>query len=121
MLRIPVYFDLNGMHQIAIFEERDDGTFRRTTEQPMRLLRESILGIGPTVGELVSACSDRKERLWHSPTVHFRHRNSSYFQFLREQFKQRKIFVFSRASLCSRLTRLDLHEFELKPTASRQV
>jgi len=121
MVKIPVYFDLNGIHQIAIFEERDDGSFRRTTEQPMRLLRESIMGIGPAVGELVSTLNDREERQWHSPTVHFRHRYSSYFRFLREQLHQHRIFVFSRESISARVTRLNVHELQLIPTASRQV
>lgn len=121
MVKIPVYFDLNGIHQIALFEEMDDGSFRRTTEQPIRLLRESILGIGPVVGDLVAAVNDREERQWHSPTVHFKHRYSSYFRFLREQAHQHKLFVFSRESLSTRTTRLNLHELQLKSTASRQV
>ena len=121
MVKIPVYFDLNGIHQIAIFEEMDDGTFRRTSEQPIRLLRESILGIGPSVGDLVSAHYDREERQWHSPTVHFKHCYSSYFRFLREQLHHHNLFVFSRESLTSRITRLNIHELQLKSTASRQV
>lgn len=121
MVKIPVYFDLHGIHQIALFEEMDDGTFRRTTEQPIRLLRESILGIGPAMGDLVSAHYDREERQWHLPTVHFKHRYSSYFRFLREQLHQHNLFVFSRESLTSRITRLNIHELQLKSTASRQV
>jgi len=121
MSRIPVYIDLGGVHQIVIFEEMDDGTFRRTSEQPMRLLKENILGIGPVQGELVSSQFDREDRCWHSPTIVFKRRPLSYYRFFREQIKQRKIYVFTKASLSGRLSRFDLHELQLKPTASRQV
>jgi len=121
MVKIPVYFDLSGMHQIAIYEETDDGTFRRTNEQPMRLLRDNIEGIGPAVGELVTSRFDRETRCWDSPTVLFKHRPQSFYHFFREQIKQRKIYVFARGSLSGRLTRFDLHELQLKPTASRQI
>jgi len=121
MIRMPVYFDLNGIHQIAIFEEKDDGSFRRTTEEPMRFLRDNIIGISPSVGQLVASQSDREERVWMTPTVIVRNRACSYYQFLREQFKQRKIFVFSRPSLNARLTRFDCHELQLKSSISAQV
>ncbi len=121
MVRIPVYFDINGIHQVAIFEEQDDGTFRRTSEEPMRFLRDNIEGIGPAVGELISSQSDREQRIWQTPTVLFRHRPYSFYHFLREQQKQRKIYVLSRASCYGRISRLDLHELKLKQTASTQV
>jgi hypothetical protein len=121
MVRLPVYFDLNGIHQIAIFEEMDDGTFRRTSENPIRLLRDKIDGIGSAVGELVSRPYDREERVWHSPTVVFGHRPYSFYHFLREQHKQRKIYVLSRVSRINRIARLQVHELKLKPTASVQV
>jgi hypothetical protein len=121
MVRIPVYFNLNGMHQVAIFNEMDDGTFRRTSEEPMRLLRDNIEGIGPVVGELLSTQQDHEQRIWQTPTVLFRHRSYSIYQFLREQLKLRKIYVLVRASRSGRQSRLDLHELILKPTASAQV
>jgi len=121
MVKIPVYFDLNGIHQISIFQEQDDGTFRRTTEQPMRLLRESIEGIGPSVGEIVSSPYDREDRIWQTPTVMLGHRPASYYQFLREQLKSRKIYVFARASMNTRVNRLQVHELKLKPGVSMQV
>jgi hypothetical protein len=121
MIRIPVYFDLNGIHQIAIFEETEDGTFRRTTEQPMRLLRDNITGIGAQVGELVTPRSDREQRVWATPTVLYRHRAYSFYQFMREQVNHRKIYVFARPSMSGRMTRLGLHELQLKPSASAQV
>ncbi len=121
MVKIPIYFDLGGMHQIAIFEEMDDGTFRRTNEQPMRFLRDNIEGLGPAVGELVTSRFDREERCWHTPTVLFNHRPQSFYHFFREQIKQRKFYVFARGSLSGRLTRFDLHELQLKSTVSRQI
>jgi len=121
MVRIPVYFDLNGIHQIAIFEQTDDGTFRRTSVEPMRLLRDNIEGIGPVVGELICRQHDREQRIWHSPTVISMNRPYSYYHFLRQQLKSRKIFVFSRTSRSTRITRLQMHELKLKATASVQV
>ena len=55
MVRIPVYFEVGGIHQVSIFQETEEGTFSRTAEQPIRILRDSIQGIGPAVGELVSS------------------------------------------------------------------
>jgi len=121
MIKLPVYFDLNGIHQIAIYNETDEGTFRRTMDQPMRLLRDNITGIGPKVGELVTTVYDREPRLWATPTVSFNHRSYSYYQFLRQQSKQRKVFVFSKPSLNGRLYRFDVHELQLKSNASMQV
>lgn len=121
MIRIPVYFDLNGIHQISIFEEMDDGTFRRTTEQPMRLLRENLVGIGPSVGQLISTQYDRQVRQWQTPTIMIGGRPSSYYQFFRDQLKRRKIHIFSRPSLVGRLIQFDLHELRLKPGSSAQV
>ncbi|NOY67444.1 MAG: hypothetical protein GXP13_08555 [Gammaproteobacteria bacterium] len=121
MVRIPVYYDLNGTHQIAIFKETEDGSFRRTTEQPMRLLHDNITGISSVEGQLVSMQSDREERYWETPSVIIRNRASSYYHFLREQYKQRKIFVFSRPSLNTRITRFDCHELQLKSNVSMQV
>ena len=121
MIRIPVYFDLNGTHQISIFEETDDGTFRRTTEQPMRFLRDNIVGIGPSVGQLISTKYDRQVRRWQTPTILLNGRPSSYYQFFRDQLKLRKIYVFSRPSLVGRLMQFDLHELQLKPGSSVQV
>jgi len=121
MVRLPVYFDLHGMHQIAIFEEMDDGTFRRTSEDPIRLLRDNIVGIGPVVGELVSRPYDREERIWHSPTIVVKHRPYSFYHYLREQHKLRKIVVLARGSRTSRISRLQVHELILKSTASVQV
>ena len=121
MIKLPVYFDLNGIHQIAIFQETEEGTFRRTTDQPMRLLRDNIVGIGPSVGELVTTVYDREPRPWVTPTISFNHRKYSFYQFLRQQASQRKIFVFSKPSMNGRLNRFDVHELQLKPNASLQV
>lgn len=121
MIKIPVYSDLGGIHQIVMYEETDNGIFRRTSDQPMRLLRQHIEGIGAKVGELMANRFDRSQRFWLTPTVLYNQQPHSYFQFCREQLSQQKIYVFSRGLLSDRLTHFDVHELILKPSASRQI
>lgn len=121
-VRIPVYFEVLGMHRVEVFQELDDGSFRRTGDEPLRPLRDNIVGIGPAAGELVSIQYDRTARIWRAPTVKAHgQRPRSVYEFLRGQIHRHKLFVFSKPSLNGRLVRFDLHELRLKPTVSTQV
>ena len=119
----PVYSDENGLHHISIYAEDEDGTFRRTMEEPLRLLRDNIKGISIPQGELLSKKSDRHSRKWDSPTVTYNYgRPQSFYYFLRENLSKNKFFVFSKPSLSGRLSKLQLHELQLLPsTSQRQI
>jgi hypothetical protein len=119
---IPVYTDLNGVHRIEIFRETEDGTFRRTGLEPLRVLRENIVGIETKRGELISSNYDRGERSWGTPTVlPSSGRPASMYAYMRERACRQQLVVFSAPSLSGRLVRLDVHALRLKPSASRQV
>ena len=121
MTKIPVYTHLGGIHQLLMYEETENGIFRRTADQPMRLLREHIEGIGEKVGELMANRFDRLQRFWLTPTVLYNQQPHSYYQFFREQLRQQKVYVFSRGLLSDRLTHFDMHELMLKPSVSSQI
>lgn len=123
LISAPVYSDENGLHHISIYVEDEDGTFRRTMEEPLRLLRDNIKGISISQGELLSKKSDRHPRKWGSPTVTYNYgRPQSFYYFLREKLSKNKFFVFSKSSLSGRLSKLQLHELLLLPsTSQRQI
>lgn len=118
---VPVYTNLGGVHHIELYRETSEGTFRRTNEQPIRILRENIIGISESRGQLVTRQYDRENRIWLTPTILHQHRPYSFYQFLRNQVQARKIYVFSKDSLSGRLSRLDLYELKLKSNISSQV
>ena len=117
----PVYFEQNGVHFVNIYLETEDGTFRRTQGEPLRLLRDNIKGISNIQGELLTKLSDRSERSWSSATVTFHYgRPQSIYRFLREMVARNKYFVFSKPQLSGRISRFNLHELELKPGTSQR-
>jgi len=121
MINLPVYFDLNGIHQISLFTEQDDGSFRRSMEQPVRTLRDNIIGISTVQGQLVAARYYRGDCTWTTPTIEYYSKSYSYYQFMRERLQHWKFPVFTCPSLQGRLIRFDIHELILKPGVSRQV
>jgi hypothetical protein len=121
-VRIPVYTCEGGVHRIQIFEEQSDGSFRRCGDEPLRALRDNIVGLGAAVGELVSIQFDRTARIWRAPTVMARgERPQSVYEFLRTQVRRRRFYVFSKPSLSGRLVRFDVHPLTFKSSISSQV
>ncbi|MFV2058877.1 MAG: hypothetical protein ACC707_20645 [Thiohalomonadales bacterium] len=117
----PVYSEQNGVHFINIYTELEDGTFRRTQDEPLRLLRNNIKGISIIQGELLTPLSDRTERSWNSATVTFHYgRPQSIYRFLRGMVAKNKFFVFSKPQLSGRISKFNLHELVLKPGTSQR-
>lgn len=115
--RIPVFVDQNGIFDIAIFQENEDGSFSRTPEQPLRQLRDNIQGVSNPIGTLVSQRYDRSERPWHSPTaLPYSGRPQSFYSFVRENLKRRRIIVATVPSSQGKSIRLFINELKLKPT-----
>jgi len=120
--KIPVYIDLGGTPQIVIYEETEDGHFRKTTQQPLRELKSNIEGIGPSEGELLSKRYDRSEREWDSPTVKYNlGRPKSFYRFIRDQAKQRKMIVVSTPTMSPVVTKFQVHTLQIKRHASTSV
>lgn len=121
LIQAPVYIDQSGTHFINMYEETEDGTFRRTQSEPLRQLRNNIKGISRTQGELVSNFYDRQERAWQTATVTFHYgRPQSFFYFLRSMIAKNRFFVFSKPQLSGHLSKFDLHELILKPSTSQR-
>jgi len=117
----PVYSEQSGVHFINIYNEQEDGTFRRTQDEPLRLLRNNIKGVSNTQGELLTSASDRTERSWNTATVTFHYGHpKSFYTFLREMFARNKYFVFSKPQLSGRISRFNLHELVMKPGTSQR-
>jgi hypothetical protein len=121
LTNVPVYSTQNNTHFVNIYVESEDGTFRRTQNEPLRLLRDDIAGISMSQGELVSQHYDRHERQWASATVTYHYgRPQSFYQFLREKVAQNRFFVFSKPVLSGHLIKFDVHELKLKPSMSQR-
>ena len=58
LARIPVYSAENNLHYISVFVEESDGTFKRTQEEPLRLLRDNFDGISITQGSVTASKFD---------------------------------------------------------------
>lgn len=121
MINVPVYSDENGTPHISIFVEDGDGTFRRTQNEPLRLLRDDIKGISISQGDLVSSLYDRQARRWHTPTVTFHYgRPQSFYQFLRDKVAHNRFFVFTKPQLAGHISKFSLHELQLKNSTSQR-
>ena len=121
LIHAPVYIDQSGTHFINIYEETDEGTFRRTQSEPLRHLRNNIKGISRVQGELISNFYDRQERKWGTATVTFHYgRPQSFFYFLRSMVAKNRFYVFSKPQLSGHLSKFDLHEIILKPSTSQR-
>jgi hypothetical protein len=121
MISVPVYSDENGIPQISIYAEDEDGTFRRTQSEPLRLLRDDIKGISISQGDLVSNHYDRQDRNWQTPTVTFHYgRPQSFYQFLRDKVVHNRFFVFTKPQLSGHISKFSLHELQLKNSTSQR-
>ncbi|WP_135622106.1 hypothetical protein [Solemya pervernicosa gill symbiont] len=119
---IPVYSDHGEVPRIEIYAETEEGTFRRTSVQPFNMLRDNIAGISSSRGKIVTSKYARGEVKWKTPTIKLHSgRPKSYYQFLREQLKMRRLYVFSAPSLNGRLHQLDVLELKLKTFSSSRV
>ena len=121
MINVPVYSDENGTPHISIYVEDEDGSFRRTQSEPLRLLRDDIQGISITQGDMVSSHYDRHDRNWQTPTVTFHYgRPQSFYQFLRNKVAHNRFFVFTKPQLAGHISKFSLHELKLKNSTSQR-
>lgn len=121
LISAPVYSNESGSHFICIYSEDEDGTFRRTQNEPLRMLRNDIQGISSSQGELVSKHYDRYTREWNTPTVTYHYgRPQSFYQFLREKLARNKFFVFSKPVLSGHISKFTVHELQLKSGVSQR-
>lgn len=121
LINAPVYTMQNNTHFVNIYTENEDGTFKRTQSEPLRLLRDDFAGISMSQGELVSHHFDRQERSWSTATISYHYgRPQSFYQFLREMVARNKFFVFSKPVLSGHLIKFDVHELRLKNSMSQR-
>ena len=121
LINAPVYTLQNNTHFVNMYMENEDGTFNRTQNEPLRLLRDDFAGISMSQGELVSHHFDRGERDWSTATISYHYgRPQSFYQFLREMVARNKFFVFSKPVLSGHLIKFDLHELRLKNSMSQR-
>lgn len=122
LAKVPVYSDENQLHHVSIFLEEDDGTFKRTQSEPLRQVRDHIIGISTPQGDVISPKFDKNERRWESPTVTFHYgRPQSIYQFLRDKVAINKFYVFTKPNLSGRIVQFTLHELKLKPSISQRI
>ena len=119
---IPVYADLNSIHQVQLYRHTDDGTFRRTGVEPLRMLRDNITGISQRKGELISTHFDREEHEWSSPTIKLNAVHcQSYYRYLRDALPRNQLLVAVAPSMYGQLYKFSLHELTFKSGISPAV
>lgn len=117
---IPVYTDLNGIHDVTIFRENEDGSFSKTPGQPLRQLRENFVGVTNPIGTLITQRYDRSERAWNTPTaLPYSGRPRSFYTFVRENLEKRRIIVATTQSSQGKSVRLFLNVLKLSPSVGQ--
>ena len=120
--KVPVYVSEGGVPRIYIYEETEEGLFRRTPTEILREMRDNIVDISTMKGELYTSRFDRQKRVWSTPTVRpYEGRPQSYYEFLRGMAKQRRFFVVTTPSMANRISKFSLHELVMKPAISLQI
>ncbi|MDH5325251.1 MAG: hypothetical protein OEZ68_15920 [Gammaproteobacteria bacterium] len=121
LINTPVYTFENGTHFVIVYSEAEDGTFRRTQSEPLRLLKNDIKGVSIAQGDLVSSHYDRYDRVWKTPTVTYHYgKPQSFYQFLREKIARNQFFVFTKPTMSGHITKFQVHELQLKNGTSQR-
>lgn len=121
LISAPVYSMQNDTHFVNIYSEQEDGTFKRTQDEPLRLLRDDIAGISMTQGEMISSHYDRADRSWNTATVSYHYGHpQSFYQFLRDNVARKRFFVFSLPVMSGHLYKFTVHELKLKNSMSQR-
>ncbi len=119
---IPVYRDQNGIAQIRLYQLTAEGVFKPTAGEPLRSLRDNIVGASLPVGELLSTRFDRSQRGWSTPTLlPVSGRPQSVYRYLRNELAHNRLPVGMTASEHGRLQRMSIHCLQLKPNISAGV
>ena len=117
----PVYTMQNNTHFVNIYSETEEGVFKRTQDEPLRLLRDDFIGISLPQGELVTNQFDRHKRDWSTATISYHYgRPQSFYTFLREMLARNKIFVFTMPAMSGRLCKFEIHELLLSRSISQR-
>lgn len=116
-IKIPALSDLSGYHKVIVLKETEGGSFRKTSKHPLGPLGKYIEGLGECVGRLIpyEYDHDRDEHEWVTPTVQCRStgRKYSYYQYLRNALRRKKMIIVSVPTLHGAIRRLDMHELVL--------
>jgi len=121
-IKIPVYTDQYGYHQINVWKQASNGMFHRTSEWLMPHLLINFSDLSESLGEMVSPAYVRRHYEWQSPTAYnYMGRPSSLFHFLRTEAKKRKIHVLTAATMSGRAYKFSINELRFKHNVSTAV
>ena len=121
-IKIPVYSDQYGYHQINVWTQASNGMFHRTSEWLMPHLLINFSNLSESLGEMVSPAFVRSHYDWQSPTAYnYMGRPSSLFHFLRTEAQKRKIHVLTTATMSGRAYKFSINELRFKHNVSTAV
>ena len=121
-VKIPVYSDQFGYHQIHIWTLAESGMFHRTSQFLMPHLLINFKDLSESRGELVAPAYDRRRHAWSTATAYnYMGRPSSLFQFLRSEAQQRRIMVLTTPTNSGRAMRFSVNELRFKNNVSTAV
>lgn len=121
-VKIPVYSDQFGYHQIHIWTLAENGMFHRTPQWLMPHLLINFKDLSESRGEVVAPAYDRRRHDWSTATAYnYMGRPSSLFQYLRSEAKNRRIMVLTTATNSGRAVRFTVNELRFKNNVSTAV
>lgn len=122
MLKLPVYSDTYGYHQINVWTLVDGGEFRRTAHWLLPHLLINFDSISESLGRVVAPEHDRKHHEWSSPTAYFyMGRPMSLYKFLRQHALQREIMVLTTPTMSGRAREFSISELRFRNNVSTAV
>lgn len=121
-VKVPVYSDQFGYHQIQIWTLAENGFFQRTPQWLMPHLLINFKDLSESLGEVVAPAYDRGRHAWSTATAYnYMGRPSSLYQFLREEAKKLRIMVLTTGTLSGRAVRFSVNHLRFKPNVSTPV
>jgi hypothetical protein len=121
-VKIPVYSDQFGYHQINVWKTADNGLFQRTSQWLMPHLLINFSDLSESLGEVVAPAYDRQHHTWTTPTAYnYMGRPTSLFQYLRNEARERRIMVLTTATTSGRAYRFTINELRFKNNVSTAV
>lgn len=121
-IKVPVYSDQYGYHQISIWTLAENGFFNRTAQWLMPHLLINFSDTSETLGEVVAPAYDRQHHRWETPTAYnYMGRPSSLYSFLRSEAQNRRVMVLTTTSSSGRAYKFAINELRFKNNVSMAV
>jgi len=121
-IKVPVYSDQFGYHQINVWMLAENGFFHRTAQWLMPHLLINFKDLSESLGEVVAPAYDRQHHRWETPTAYnYMGRPSSLYSYLRGEAQKRRVMVLTTTGSAGRAYKFTINELRFKNNVSTAV